>query len=134
MRLVMSVLVLAVAASGCSSSVDPQLIDGVWSQDFVVAGGGQDMTLSVSGSNVSGTGSWCGEAIGCATTTVTGTIIDDRVHLITTFSSGTVQTFDGHLVSVNSLTGSTVEHSPSGMPQLPYAQSFHRAKNDVIPL
>jgi len=132
MRLVMSVLVLAVAASGCSSSVDPQLIDGMWSQDFVVAGSGQDMTLSVSGSNVSGTGSWCGEAIGCATTTVTGTIIENRVHLVTAFSNGTVQTFDGHLVSANSLTGSTVEHSPGGTLRLPYAQNFHRV--DVVAL
>jgi hypothetical protein len=133
MRLLMSVLVLAVTASGCSGSVDPQLLDGVWSQDFVVAGSGQDMTLSLSGSNVSGTGSWCGEAIGCATTTVAGTISMNKVHLVTTFSNGRVQTFDGHLVSANSLTGSTVENSAAGM-QLPYAQSFHRAANDVIPL
>jgi len=132
MRLVMSVLVLAVAASGCSGSVDPQLIDGAWSQDFVVAGSGQDMTLSVSGSNVSGTGSWCGEALGCATTTVVGTINMDMVHLVTTLSNGTVQTFDGHLMSANSLTGSTVEHSPSGTVQLPHAQNFHRA--DVVAL
>jgi hypothetical protein len=125
------VLVLAVVANGCSNSVDPQSIEGTWAEDFTVPGSGQDMTLSLSSSNVSGSGHWCGEAIGCATTTVAGTINDNRVHLVTTFSNGRVQTFDGHLASTNSLTGTAIEAVPGEPPQMPHAQGFRRGI-DVI--
>jgi hypothetical protein len=130
MRLLMSVtsaLVLAVAAIGCSDSIGPESIVGVWDEDSSAAGNSLSMFLALNGSAVSGQGSWCGEALGCGLTTVTGTATGNRIHLVTTFDSGEIQTFDGTLTSSNSLTGSVVGGSPDGQIQLPHGESFHRA-------
>jgi hypothetical protein len=133
MRLVMSVtsvFMLAVGAIGCSDSIGPKSIVGLWVEDSSPAGNSLDMSLALNGSNISGQGSWCGEALGCGLTTVTGTASGDKIHLVTTFDSGSRQTFDGTLTSSNSLAGSVVGGSPGGQIQLPHAQSFHRMTGD----
>jgi hypothetical protein len=89
------------------------------------------MVLTRSGSTVSGPGNWCGEALGCGTTTVTGTVFENRVHLVTTFDTGQIETFDGAFRTINSLEGSAIDHTPGGPPQLPHAMSYHRIGNPV---
>jgi hypothetical protein len=133
MRLLMSVtsaLVLAVVANGCSDSISPQSIVGLWEMDSSPAGNSLDMSLALNGSTVSGQGSWCGEALGCGSTSVTGTAMGNSFHLVTTEDNGVVQTFDGSLTSTNSLAGSVRESSGDGQIQLPHAQSFHRLAGD----
>lgn len=130
MRLLMSVtsaLVLAVVASGCSDSISPQSIVGLWAMDNSPAGNSLQISLALNGSAVSGQGTWCGEALGCGSTSTTGTATGDRIHLVTTFDNGEIQTFDGSLTSTNSLAGSVRESSGDGQIQLPHPQSFHRA-------
>jgi hypothetical protein len=127
---VMSVLLVAVVANSCSDSISPQSVVGLWVEDNSPPGNSLDMSLALNGSAISGQGSWCGEALGCGLTTVTGTATGNRIHLVTTFDSGEVQTFDGTLTSQNSLAGSVVGRSPGGQIQLPHAQSFHRMMGD----
>lgn len=133
MRLLMSVtsvFMLAVVANGCSDSIGPESIVGLWEMDSSPAGNSLEMSLALSGSAVSGQGSWCGEALGCGSTSTTGTAMGNRFHLVTTESNGVVQTFDGSLTSSNSLAGSVRESSSGGQIQLPHAQSFHRLAGD----
>jgi len=127
---VMSVFLVAVVANGCSDSISPQSVVGLWVEDNSPPGNSLDISLALNGSAISGQGSWCGEALGCGLTTVTGTATGNRIHLVTTFDSGEVQTFDGSLTSQNSLAGSVVGGSPGGQIQLPHAQSFHRMMGD----
>ena len=129
MRLAMSMLsafLVAVVANGCSDSIGPGSIVGLWVEDSSPEGNSLDMSLALNGSAISGQGSWCGEALGCGLTTAAGTATGNRIHLVTTFDSGEIQTFDGTLTSQNSLAGSVVGGSPGGQIQLPHAQSFHR--------
>jgi len=127
---VMSVFLVAVVANSCSDSISPQSVVGLWVEDNSPPGNSLDISLALNGSAISGQGSWCGEALGCGLTTVTGTATGNRIHLVTTFDSGEVQTFDGTLTSQNSLAGSVVGRSPGGQIQLPHAQSFHRMMGD----
>ena len=123
---VMSVFMLAVVANGCSDSISPDSIVGLWEMDNSPAGNSLEMFLALNGSAVSGHGSWCGEALGCGLTSVTGTAMGNSFHLVTTEDNGVTQTFDGSLTSSNTLAGSVRESSTGGQIQLPHAQSFHR--------
>jgi hypothetical protein len=132
MRLLMSVtsvFMLAVGAIGCSDSIGPQSIVGLWDEDSSPAGNSLSMSLALNGSDVSGRGSWCGEALGCGLTTVTGTASGNKIHLVTTFDNGRIESFDGTFTSTNSLSGSVRDISGPQI-QLPHAQSFHRVAND----
>jgi hypothetical protein len=134
MRLLMSiasVLVLGVAANGCSDSIGPESIVGLWAQDNTVPGSGLEISLALDGSAVSGPGTWCGELLGCGSTSTTGVATGNKVHLITTFDDGRVEVFDGTLTSSNSLVGS-MRSASSIQIELPHAQSFHRAPNDPL--
>jgi len=132
MRLLMSiasVLVLGVATNGCSDSIGPESIVGLWAQDNMVPGSGFEMSLALDGSAISGPGTWCGEALGCGSTSTTGVATGNKIHLITTFDDGRVEMFDGTLISSNSLVGSMSSPSPIQIDP-PHPQSFHRAPND----
>jgi hypothetical protein len=132
MRLLMSVtsvFVLAVGAIGCSDSVGPGSIVGLWDENSSPAGNSLEILLALNGSAVSGQGSWCGEALGCGSTSTTGTAMGNKIHLVTTFDNGRVETFDGTLTSTNSLAGSVRDISDPQI-ELPHAQSFHRVAND----
>ena len=129
MRLLMSVtsvFMLAVVANGCSDSIGPESIVGLWDENSSPAGNSFSMSLALNGSTVSGQGSWCGEALGCGSTSTTGTAMGNKIHLVTTFDNGRVETFDGTLTSTNSLSGSVRDISDPQI-ELPHAQSFHRA-------
>jgi hypothetical protein len=133
MRLLMSVtsvLLLAVAANGCSDSISPQLIVGLWELDGSPAGNSLQIQLALNGSAISGQGSWCGEALACGSTSTTGVVTGNKIHLVTSFDNGRVETFDGNLTSSNSLVGSGRDTTPGGMIELPHAQSFHRLIGD----
>jgi hypothetical protein len=133
MRLVMSIaslLLVGVVANGCSDSIGPESIVGLWDMTGTLPGNGQDMVLALNGSTVSGQGSWCGEALGCGTTTVTGTATGNTIHLVTTFDTGHVERFDGRLTSVNSLVGRVLSTSPPDVLSSP--QSFRRLTEDPI--
>jgi hypothetical protein len=123
---VMSALLLGVAANGCSDPTSPQLIAGLWEEDGSPAGNSLQIQLTLNGSAISGEGSWCGEALACGSTSTTGEVTGDKIHLVTTFDDGRVETFDGNLTSSNSLAGSGRDTTPGGMIELPHAQSFHR--------
>jgi hypothetical protein len=60
-------------------------VSGTWTHDYLIGGMGFQMILStnvtLSGSGVSGTGTWSGEACCSGTVTVTGTVIDGLVRL-----------------------------------------------------
>jgi hypothetical protein len=127
MRLLMSIasmLLVGVVANGCSDSVGPESIVGLWDMTGNLPGNSRDMVLALNGSTVSGQGSWCGEALGCGTTTVTGTATGDKIHLVTTFDDGRVEKFDGRLTSTNSLVGRALSTAPPEVLSSP--QSFRR--------
>lgn len=130
MRLATSVLFLALATVGCSDSLGPGTIDGMWLH-VTVPGSSLNMILTRTGSSVSGTGTWFGEALGSGTTSVTGTVTGNKVHLVTTFDIGMIETFDGAFKSVNTLEGSAIDHAPGGPPQLPFALSYNRISDPV---
>jgi hypothetical protein len=133
MRLLMSIasmLLLGVVANGCSDSVGPESIVGLWDMTGNLPGSSRDMVLALNGSTVSGQGSWCGEALGCGTTTVTGTATGDKIHLVTTFDDGRVEKFDGRLTSTNSLVGRALSTAPPEVLSSP--QSFRRLTQDPI--
>lgn len=127
---VTSVFLLAVAANGCSDSIGPKSIVGLWEMDNSPAGNSLEILLALNGSTVSGQGTWCGEALACGSTSTTGTAMGSTIHLVTTEDNGVTQTFDGSLTSSNSLAGSVRESSSGGQIQLPHAQSFHRVAGD----
>jgi hypothetical protein len=130
MRCVKSVLLLALFAIGCSDPVGPRNIVGKWDEDFSVPGNIFEMDLTLTGSTISGSGDWCGEAGPCGIVTVTGTIVGNAVQLDLTStpqfpipSPMSTQHFDGRLTSPNSLRGSI----SAGTPVFTQNVSYHRA-------
>lgn len=133
MRLLMSVtsaFLLVIVGNGCSDSIAPASIVGLWVEDGSPQGNSLEMVLALNGSTVSGNGGWCGEALGCGLTTVTGTATRDKIHLVTTFDTGVVETFDGTLTSTNTLAGTKTEVPPGGTP-FSGPESFHRGGDPV---
>jgi hypothetical protein len=126
MRSVLSVLLLVVVGSGCSDSLIGANVAGSWTLLAQPPGNARTMGLTQHGSSVSGAGTWCGELIGCGTTTISGTASGREVHLDIIFDSGATEHFDGELNMFSFLEGSMFFHSPGGMPQLPFAARFKR--------
>ena len=126
MRSVLSVLLLVGLGSACSDSLIGGNVAGRWTLADQFPGNDLRMTLVQHGSSVSGEGTWCGELIGCGTTTISGTASGKAVHLDIIFDSGATEHFDGELRMFHSLEGSIFFHSPGGPPQLPFAAKFER--------
>lgn len=123
MRFVMSIALLCVVMAGCSSDTapSPTSIDGAWSQDFSVPGSFLTMQLKSYGTDVAGTGTYCGEAGPCGTLEVAGTIKGNAVHLdlmLTqqqpTFGVTTAEHFDGAFSGLYTLLGTLTSASGSG--------------------
>ena len=116
MRLVRSVLLLTLFATGCSGAdpfVGPATIDGKWAESFSIAGNFLNMDLSSTGATISGTGNYCGEAGPCGLLAVAGTIDGITVHLDLTFNEqvpraghAMIEHFDGQFTSASVLSGS----------------------------
>jgi hypothetical protein len=121
MRSVLSVLLLAAALNGCSDTLFPRdSIAGLWTRDVSVPGNSEQLNLSIDGSTVLGTGSFCGEAAPCGSLAVVGTISGNRVHLDITMTPVTPPTgpivtthFDGRLTSETVLSGSFADDTPA---------------------
>jgi len=125
MRFVMSMALLGAALAGCGSGTEPtaQFIDGPWSQDFSTPGSFFTMQLTASGSNVSGTGNWCGEAGPCGTVSVVGTVSGGTVHLDLTLIQQvpvagvtSVEHFDGAFSGRYALVGTQTSDVPGSGP------------------
>jgi hypothetical protein len=127
MRKVMSVLLLGAAVAACSSTLDPAMVAGNWSKLEQIPGNSVNLKLATSGSTISGTGNWCGEAMGCGTLTVSGAVVGDAIHLDIVYSNGLVEHFDGHINAISTLEGSERGEVSGQPPQLPHAATFHRA-------
>src|SRR5450759_2426363 len=119
MRSVMSVLLLALFVIGCSGTVGPRNIVGKWDEDFSVPGNIFEMDLTLTGSTISGSGDWCGEAGPCGIVTVTCSIVGSAVQRDLTSPPQfpipgpmSTQHFDGRLTSPNSLRGSISAGTP----------------------
>lgn len=134
MRSVKSVLLLALFSIGCGGAdafQGPATIDGIWAEDFTIAGSAMGMDLTSSGSIVSGSGEWRGEAGPSGGVAIRGTIDGILVHLDLTFTQilpqagpTTTEHFDGRFTGLNALEGSVTTDTP-GQPV--GHTSFHRA-------
>lgn len=114
MRSVMSVLCLALFASGCSD-LGPTALNGKWAQDLSQVESSWEIDLTVSGAAVTGTGTWYGEACCSGTLSASGTVSGTAVHLdIVSTPTGSqltsTSTFDGKLVSSTLLKGTITYH------------------------
>ncbi|HEX9084601.1 MAG TPA: hypothetical protein VF836_07665 [Gemmatimonadaceae bacterium] len=133
---VTSLLLLALAANGCSDSSGPQSTEtqwvvGEWSAFTSPPDKFLGMSLVLHGTTVTGPGNWCDNLV-CGTTSVTGTVAGNTVHMVTTFDTGQIETFDGTLESTNTIVGSETEVSAGGQTQLPVAQTFQRIMVDPV--
>jgi hypothetical protein len=116
MRSVRSVWLLALLTVGCSGAgrfVGPVSIDGRWAEPFSFPGSFLNFDLTSTGSTVSGSGNFCGEAGPCGTISVTGTVVGPTVHLDLTFTEQgpavgqtSIEHFDGVFTSFDVIEGS----------------------------
>ncbi len=126
MRSVKSVLLLALVVMGCSGAerfLGPATIDGRWAEGFSIAGSFVGFDLRSTGSTVSGSGNYCGEAGPCGTISVAGTIDGLAVHLDLTFTEQVprvgptmIEHFDGQFTSVDVIEGSIATDTPGQVP------------------
>ena len=133
MRIVRSVWLVALFATGCSGAdrfVGPASIDGKWAESFSIAGNFLNMDLSSAGSIISGSGNYCGEAGPCGLLGVAGTIDGIAVHLDLTFNEqvpraghAMIEHFDGQFASASLLEG-TITTDVVG--QMAGQTSYHR--------
>jgi hypothetical protein len=123
MRSVRSVFLLALLAVGCSGAepfTGPASINGRWAEPFSIAGSFLGFELTSTGSTVSGSGNFAGEAGPFGTLAVAGTVDGIAVHLDLTFTeqapragNTTTEHFDGQFTSANVIEGS-IATDPSG--------------------
>jgi hypothetical protein len=134
MRSVRSVWLVALCAMGCSAADPfggPASIDGKWGEGGLsVPGNFFEMDLSSTGSTVSGSGNYCGEAGPCGAIAVAGTIDGIAIHLDLTFTEQVprpghtmIEHFDGRFTSVTVIEGSIATDIPG---QVPGHTSYHR--------
>ena len=126
MRSVKLVLLLALLAMGCSGAepfTGPAIINGKWAEPFSVPGSFLGFDLTSTGSTVSGTGNYAGEAGPFGTLSVTGTVDGITVHLDLTFTeqapragNTTTEHFDGQFTSANVIAGSIATDTPGQVP------------------
>jgi hypothetical protein len=134
MRSVRSVWLLALLAMGCSGGgpfLGPATIDGRWGGGALsVPGNSFEMDLTSTGSTVSGSGLYSGEAGPLGSLAVAGTVDGLVVHLDLTFTEQLprvghtmMEHFDGQFTSANILEGSITSDTPG---QVPGKTSYHR--------
>ena len=133
LRLVWLVAALVMGCSGAESFLGPASIDGRWGHPGIsVPGNFFEMDLTSTGSTVSGSGSYAGEAGPFGTLAVAGTVDGLVVHLDLTFSEElpraghtTLEHFDGQFTSANVLEGSITSDTPG---QTPGRASYQRVQ------
>ena len=120
---------VCLAACGGSELVapTPETLQGRWATVNNIPGSGESWDLTVQESNISGTGSWSGEACCAGTLSLTGTIVGDSIHLdltVVTTNSATPRApyhkhFDGALTSRTVLQGTvSYDDGTSGVERL----------------
>jgi hypothetical protein len=133
----MSVLAVAVAVvvAGCSSAdpISPAHVTGKWSQPFSIPGSFFEMTLVAAGTDVTGNGRTCGEAGPCSNIVITGTSDASGVQLtliatqtVPTQGATSTFTFDGKLISANTLRGTWRQVGLSQIAVDPIVITFQR--------
>jgi hypothetical protein len=128
----MSALLLGAAVAACSGTLDPAMVAGNWSKMEPIPENSVSMTLTTSGSRISGTGNWCGEALGCGTLTVSGMVTGDLIHLDFVYSNGVIEHFDGRVRAYAILEGSARGEVPGQPPQLPHGATFRVARDSTL--
>lgn len=144
--------VALVVSAACSNTVDlsdPRVVAtelrGTWSQSFTVPGVSTVLHLSVSGTTITGTGTFAEEAGPSGTLSITGAITDAPtpglsiaganatqqagppfVTLFLSRSDGLLGHFSGALSSINSLTGSLLYTSATLTAVDPILAEFRR--------
>ncbi len=88
---------LMVAMAAACGTTPTQPVDGSWQAAMTIPGVGRTMTLAQHGADVSGTGTWTGEAINppSGALTVTGTASGSQVTLTFRYDNGRATTFTG---------------------------------------
>ena len=118
------IVLLAACSSDGVTTPTPATLNGTWHHvraQNEPPGFFRQFTLTVSGTTLTGSGTWSGEAGPQGTLTVTGSINGDSIHLdllftvtIPTPGQGFVQHFDGRLSSPTDLIGTiTAEGTPA---------------------
>lgn len=99
---------LCLSASACDylglTAPGPESLNGLWIRTSEVPGSSEQWQLAVDGPRITGSGTWTGEACCDGTLAVTGTIVDDSIHVDVTYTPrGATQVshehFDGALES-----------------------------------
>ena len=127
MRSLRSVWLLALLAMGCSGAgpfFGPATIDGRWGGGEISGPGNSfEMDLPSTGSTVSGSGLYSGDAGPFGTLAVAGTVDGLAVHLDLTFTEQLpraghtmMEHFDGQFTSANVLEGSITSDTPGQPP------------------
>ena len=136
MRSLRSVWLVAALAMGCSGAepfLGPARVDGRWGlSGSSIPGNSFEMDLTSTGSTVSGSGLYSGDAGPFGTLAVAGTVDGLVVHLDLTFSEQlpraghtTLEHFDGQFTSANVLEGSITSDTPG---QPPGPASYRRVQ------
>jgi hypothetical protein len=137
MRPVLSVFAVAAAVvvTGCSSAdpISPGQVTGKWAQPFSVPGSFFEMSLVAAGTDVTGSGRSCGEAGPCSNIVITGTSDASGVQLtlvtiqtVPTQGATATFTFDGKLISTNTLRGTWLQVGSSQIAVDPVVITFQR--------
>jgi hypothetical protein len=121
---ILSIASLAIACSGADLlAPTADRLQGTWAATDEVPGSGEAWNLTVQGSEITGTGSWSGEACCSGTITLVGTIVGDSIHIDLTFVKtnppptipASNEHFDGVLESATVLRGTiSRDGGPSG--------------------
>ena len=118
---------LSMACGGDLFAPTATTLQGRWSAVSEIPGSGESWDLSVQGSDITGTGSWSGEACCSGTLSLTGTIVGDSIHLdltVVTTNSATPRApfhkhFAGALTSLTTLQGTmSYDDGTSGVERL----------------
>lgn len=130
LKVIVTVLAAGWALAACDGhplAPTPALLDGTWATLGEVPGSSEIWSLAAQGTDITGTGTWSGEACCAGTLAIVGTIRGDSVHLDLTFSA-TVSAqpradfhkhFDGVLESLSVLRGmASFDDGASGIQRL----------------
>lgn len=133
MRSVLSMLVIGLIVGGCSSTLEPRALEGVWHQNFGFPGAFFEMTLRSTSSGIEGDGFGCGEAAQCGLYAITGTVDGNGVHLdlvetVQQPQANAVFTwhFDGTRYLSNTMRGTIRSTGASAEVGLKYAVTYQR--------
>jgi hypothetical protein len=122
-RLSFLIVLLAACSNDAASRPTPAVLDGSWHHMRAAdepPGFLRQFTLTLSGTTLSGTGTWQGEAGPQGTLSVTGTVNGDDIQLDLAFtvtlpqpSQGFVQHFDGRLSTATDMVGTITTNGQS---------------------